>query len=273
VEGEFCVKSNWEAFVDLGIKGRTALVCAASRGLGRACALALAAEGAHVTITGRDTAALMAAHDELSALTGIAIQTAEGDIATEAGRDAALAACPEPDILITNAGGPPPGAFETWERSDWIAALDANMLAPVLMIRAVHRGMAERGFGRIVNITSAMIKAPLDILSLSAGARLGLVGAVAALARSGAARNVTINNLLPEMFDTDRLRSNLQMLADRAGHSLDVERDRRRSGVPAGRFGEPEEFGALCAFLCGASAGYITGQNIVIDGGAYAGTF
>ena len=209
----------------------------------------------------------------LTASTGVKVTAAPGDIATEAGRAAALATCPQPDILITNAGGPPPGSFEKWERADWIAALDANMLAPILLIRSVHAGMAERGFGRIVNITSAMIKAPLDILPLSAGARLGLVGAVSALARTGAARNVTINNLLPEMFDTDRLRGNLQMLADRAGRSVEEETDQRLSHVPAGRLGDPSEFGALCAFLCAAGSGYITGQNIVIDGGAYTGIF
>lgn len=259
--------------MDLEIKGRRALVCAGSKGLGRACAEALAQEGAIVTITGRNPEVLAATAADLRAATGGSISTAAGDISTEAGRQAALSACPEPDILVTNAGGPPPGPFEKWGRDDWIAALDANMLSPVLLIRAVHPGMAARGFGRIVNITSAMIKAPLDILPLSAGARLGLVGAVAALARTGANRNVTINNLLPEMFDTDRLRSNLQMLADRAGHPVADEIEQRRSHVPAGRFGEPSEFGKLCAFLCSANAGYITGQNIVIDGGAYAGTF
>ncbi|CAN5208874.1 SDR family oxidoreductase [soil metagenome] len=259
--------------MDLGIKGKRALVCAASKGLGRACAQALAAEGVLVTITGRNAEALKRTADDLGAEAGIAVTAAPGDISTEEGRAAALEACPNPDILVNNAGGPPPGAFEKWERNDWIAALDANMLSPVLLIKAVHPGMTERGFGRIVNITSAMIKAPLDILPLSAGARLGLVGAVSALARTGAGRNVTINNLLPEMFDTDRLRGNLQMLADRAGHSLADESGQRLSHVPAGRFGDPAEFGQLCAFLCGANAGYITGQNIVIDGGAYPGIF
>jgi 3-oxoacyl-[acyl-carrier protein] reductase len=259
--------------MNLGIEARRALVCAASKGLGRACAEALAREGVLVTITGRDSDAIKAAADQLARSTDGQIDVAIGDIATERGRDAALAACPAPDILVTNAGGPPPGEFERWTRADWISAIDTNMLAPVLLIRSVHSGMSARGFGRIVNITSAMIKAPLDILPLSAGARLGLVGAVAALARTGAARNVTINNLLPEMFDTDRLRSNLQMLADRAGHSLSEEVQRRQAHVPARRFGDPAKFGALCAFLCGAHAGYITGQNIVIDGGAYTGTF
>jgi 3-oxoacyl-[acyl-carrier protein] reductase len=263
----------WGHPVDLGINGRRALICAASRGLGRACADALVREGVAVTITGRDVDAVEDTADALRRVSDTEVQTAVGDIATEAGRQAALAACPEPDILVTNADGPPPGAFERWRREDWIAALDANMLAPILLIRAVHAGMMARGFGRIVNITSAMIKAPLDILPLSAGARLGLVGAVAALARTGAARNVIINNLLPEMFDTDRLRSNLSMLAERDGRTFDEEQRLRISHVPAGRFGDPAEFGALCAFLCSAKAGYITGQNIVIDGGAYAGTF
>jgi 3-oxoacyl-[acyl-carrier protein] reductase len=259
--------------MDFGIKGRRALVCAASKGLGRACALALATEGAVVTITGRDAERLEATAREIGEATGTTVTAAAGDIATEAGRAAALAACPDPDILVTNAGGPPPGTFEKWGRDDWIAALDANMLSPILLIRAVHGGMMDRGFGRIVNVTSAMIKAPLDILPLSAGARLGLIGAVAALSRTGAGRNVTINNLLPEMFDTDRLRGNLTMLAGRAGHSLEEESARRLGHVPAGRFGDPDEFGALCAFLCSVNAGYITGQSIVIDGGAYSGTF
>ena len=259
--------------MDLGLNGKRALVCAASKGLGRACAEALAMEGAIVTITGRNAEALEATAHAMSEATGTTVTAAPGDISTENGRAAALAACPDPDILITNAGGPPPGTFDKWERADWIAALDANMLAPVLLIKAVHGGMAERGFGRIVNITSAMIKAPLDILPLSAGARLGLVGAVSALARTGAAKNVTINNLLPEMFDTDRLRGNLKMLADRAGHSAEEETSRRLAHVPAGRLGDPSEFGALCAFLCAAGSGYITGQNIVIDGGAYSGIF
>jgi len=259
--------------MDLGLSGKRALVCAASKGLGRACAQALAAEGAIVTITGRNADSLAATAKAIGEAAGSTVIAAPGDIATDEGRAAALAACPDPDILVTNAGGPPPGTFEKWERADWMAALDANMLSPVLLIKAVHPGMAERGFGRIVNITSAMIKAPLDILPLSAGARLGLVGAVSALARTGAGRNVTINNLLPEMFDTDRLQGNLQMLADRAGHSRQEETERRLSHVPAGRLGDPAEFGALCAFLCGAGSGYITGQNIVIDGGAYSGIF
>lgn len=259
--------------MDLGIKGKRALVCAASKGLGRACAEALAAEGVAVTITGRDGERLRATADAIGVATGSPIGIAPGDIATEAGRDAALAACPDPDILVTNAGGPPPGMFEQWDRDAWIAALDANMLAPILLIRAVHGGMRARRFGRIVNITSAMIKAPLDILPLSAGARLGLTGAVSSLARTGAADNVTINNLLPEMFDTDRLRGNLAMLATRAGHSAETETASRIAHIPAGRLGDPQEFGMLCAFLCAARSGYITGQNIVVDGGAYPGIF
>lgn len=259
--------------MDLGIKGRSALVCAASKGLGRACARALAAEGVAVTITGRSADALKAAASELRAEYGGDVAIAVGDIATEEGRAAALAACPEPDILVTNAGGPPPGPFGKWDREAWIAALDANMLAPILLIRAVHPGMRARRFGRIVNITSAMIKAPIDILPLSAGARLGLTGAISSIARAGAADNVTINNLLPEMFDTDRLRGNLKMLADRAGHSAETETSNRLAHVPAGRLGHPDEFGALCAFLCSAQAGYMTAQNIVVDGGSYPGIF
>lgn len=259
--------------MDLGIQGRRALVCAASKGLGRACATALSAEGVVVTITGRETSRLQETADAIMSATGGDVRIAPGDIATEAGRAVALDACPEPDILITNAGGPPPGPFEKWDRDAWIAALDANMLSPILLIRAVHAGMRTRGFGRIVNITSAMIKAPIDILPLSAGARLGLTGAVSSLARAGAADNVTINNLLPEMFDTDRLRGNLQMLADRAGHSAEIETQQRLAHVPAGRLGDPAEFGALCAFLCSERASYMTGQNIVVDGGSYPGIF
>jgi len=258
--------------MDLGIAGRRALVCAASRGLGRACAMALAAEGAAVTITARSPGPLEAAAEEIRRATGAAVATAPGDIATEAGRAAALAACPDPDILVNNAGGPPPGDFRDWDRDTWIAALDANMLAPIFLIRAVVDGMMARGFGRIVNITSGAVKAPIPALGLSNGARTGLTGFVAGLARQTVARNVTVNNLLPGPFDTDRLLATLEAAARSSGRPLDEVREARRRANPAARFGDPAEFGATCAFLCSAQAGYITGQNLLLDGGAFPGT-
>lgn len=261
--------------MDLGIAGRWALVCAASKGLGLGCAQALAAEGAHVTIVARGEQALQAAAERLRALPGAGqVHTVAADIATDAGRAAALAACPQVDILVNNAGGPPPGDFRHWQREDWLRALDANMLAPIALIRATVDAMAERGFGRIVNITSSAVKAPIDILGLSNGARSGLTGFVAGLARSGiAARNVTINNLLPGQFATDRLRANFAAQAGRLGIGEDEVAARRQAQIPAGRFGTPAEFGAACAYLCAAQSGYITGQNLLIDGGAYPGTF
>lgn len=259
--------------MDLGISGRWALVCGASKGLGLGCARALVREGVNVVIVARGDAALQAAAAELRALAGAAeVRAIAADVTTEAGRAQALAACPQVDILVTNAGGPPPGDFRTFERDDWIAALDANMLAPIALIRATVDAMIERGFGRIVNITSSSVKAPIDTLALSNGARSGLTGFVAGLARRTVAHNVTINNLLPGQFDTDRLRANF---AHAAGQGGDVQAvaERRRQQIPAGRFGTSDEFGAACAFLCSAQAGYLTGQNLLIDGGAYPGTF
>jgi 3-oxoacyl-[acyl-carrier protein] reductase len=258
--------------MDLGIAGRRALVCAASKGLGKACALALAREGAHVTLTARSAETLEATAAEIRAATGVTVTIAVGDIATEEGRAAALKACPDPDILINNAGGPPPGDFHDWEREDWIRALDANMLAPIFLIKATVDGMIGRRFGRIVNITSAAVKAPIPILGLSNGARAGLTGFVAGLSRQTVRHNVTINNLLPGPFETDRLRKTMEGGAKAAGRSIDEEMAARRLTNPSGRFGDPEEFGAACAFLCSAHAGYMTGQNILLDGGAYAGT-
>ena len=259
--------------MDLGIRGRTALVCGASKGLGRACAEALAAEGVNLVITGRDAAALGVAAEELSAAHGVQVTPAAGDITTDAGQAAALAACPAPDILVNNAAGPPLGDWRSFTREQWLAAADANMVAAILLTRAVIDGMAARGFGRIVNITSAMVKAPIPPLALSVAARLGLTGFVKSVAGSYAKSNVTINNLLPEMFETDRLTSNLQKIAATAGRTLEAEREQRRAGVPAGRFGRPAEFGAVCAFYCSAHTGYMTGQNILLDGGLYPGTF
>jgi 3-oxoacyl-[acyl-carrier protein] reductase len=262
--------------MDMGIAGKWALVCAASKGLGRGCAEALAREGVNLVITARGAEALEATAAALRALPGAAeVRTAAGDITTPAGRAAALAACPQVDILVNNAGGPPPGDFRDWDREAWIKALDANMLTPIELIKAVIDGMAERGFGRIVNITSGAVKAPMALLGLSNGARTGLTGFVAGVARQPqiASRNVTINNLLPGAFDTDRLRGTMKGVADKSGRPLDAVMNERRQALPARRFGESPEFGALCAFVCSAHAGYLTGQNLLIDGGAYPGTF
>ncbi|VVE73107.1 3-oxoacyl-ACP reductase [Pandoraea anapnoica] len=259
--------------MDLGIKGRTALVCGASKGLGRACAQALAEAGVNVVIVARTADALNAAAADIRAATGVNVTAVACDITTPEGRAQALAACPQPDILVTNAGGPPPGDFRDWQRDDWIRALDANMLTPIELIKATVDGMIARGFGRIVNITSSAVKAPIDILGLSNGARSGLTGFVAGLARTTVSHNVTINNLLPGAFDTDRLTATMQASAAKSGQSVEDTRSKRAAAIPARRFGQPEEFGATCAFLCSAHAGYIAGQNVLIDGGAYPGTF
>jgi 3-oxoacyl-[acyl-carrier protein] reductase len=263
--------------MDLGIKGKWALVCASSKGLGLGCAQALAAEGVHVVMNGRGDAALHTAAEQVRAMsagTGAQIVTVACDVTTETGRQQLLAAAPQVDILVNNAGGPPPGDFRKFSRDDWIAALDANMLTPIELIKATIDGMMERKFGRVVNITSSAVKAPIDILGLSNGARTGLTGFVAGLARSpAAAQNVTINNLLPGRFMTDRLRSNFITQAKNANTSEEKMQDISRGQIPARRFGVPDEFGQACAFLCSAQAGYVTGQNFLIDGGLYAGTF
>jgi 3-oxoacyl-[acyl-carrier protein] reductase len=259
--------------VDFGIGGKAALVCGASRGLGKGCAVALAHEGVRLTLVARGAGALEATADELRAATGAHVVTVAADITTPAGRAAALAACSAPDIVVTNAGGPPPGDFRDWEREQWLAALDANMLTPIALMRAVVDGMVERGFGRIVNVTSSAVKAPIPALGLSNGARSGLTGFVAGLARAIAGGGVTINNLLPGAFDTDRLRATLEAAAAAKGSDAASEVAFRLNGIPAGRFGTPAEFGAACAFLCSVQASYITGQNVLIDGGAYPGTF
>ena len=262
--------------MDLGLTGRWALVCAASKGLGRGCAEALVGEGVNVVITARGEADLQATAAALRLLNpAVEVRAVAGDIATPEGRAAALAACPQVDILINNAGGPPPGDFRDWEREQWIAALDANMLAPIALIKATVDAMAARGFGRVVNITSGAVKAPIDTLGLSNGARSGLTGFVAGLARQPrlAGAHVTSNNLLPGACDTDRLRSNMAGGAAKAGVPADEFAARRRAAVPAQRFGTAAEFGAVCAMLCSAQAGYLTGQNILLDGGSYPGTF
>ncbi|HJV62332.1 MAG TPA: SDR family oxidoreductase [Albitalea sp.] len=260
--------------MDLGIAGKWALVCAASKGLGKGCAQALVREGVNVVITARGNEALQATAAELRALKGGEVRAVAGDITTAEGRAAALAACPQVDILVNNAGGPPPGDFREWDREAWIKALDANMITPIELMRASVDAMASRGFGRVVNITSGAVKAPIATLGLSNGARSGLTGFVAGLARSDiAARGVTINGLLPGAFDTDRLRSGTQHAASKAGQDFDTLWQRRMQGVPMRRFGTPQEFGAVCAFLCSMQAAYLTGQNILLDGGAYPGTF
>ena len=262
--------------MDLGIQGKWALVCAASKGLGKGCAQALVREGVNVVITARGVDALEATAAELRELNpAVQVRTVAGDITTPEGRAAALAAAPQVDILINNAGGPPPGDFRDWDRDAWIKALDANMLTPIELIKSVVDGMAERGFGRVVNITSAAVKAPIDILGLSNGARSGLTGFVAGLARQPklASRNVTLNALLPGPFDTDRLRGTMAGAAAKTGKPLEQLMEERKALNPAKRFGNAEEFGALCAFLCSVHAGYITGQNLLLDGGAYPGTF
>ncbi|MBL0945246.1 MAG: SDR family oxidoreductase [Hydrogenophaga sp.] len=265
--------------MDLGIKGKWALVGGASKGLGLGCAQALAAEGVNVVMVARGAEALQAAAQAIrEAQPGVQVLPVAADITTPAGREAVFGAAGGPgkafDIVVTNAGGPPPGDFRQWSRDTWIAALDANMLTPIELIKATVDGMAERGFGRIVNITSGAVKAPLQVLGLSNGARTGLTGFVAGLARSEiAARGVTINNLLPGAFETERLRTTLGGLAQKQGQTYEAVADGRRQNVPAKRFGNADEFGAVCAFLCSRHAAYITGQNILADGGAYPGTF
>ena len=262
--------------MDLGISGRWAIVCAASQGLGLACARALAKEGVNLVINARGDQALQIAAKELRTLAGgIEVCTVAGDISEATVREQALAACPQVDILINNAGGPPPGDFRDWQREDWLKALDANMLTPIELIKACVDGMAERGFGRVVNITSGAVKAPIDVLGLSNGARSGLTGFIAGLARQSrlAGNNVTINNLLPGPFETERLHKTLSAAADASGTSVEQVSQQRRRNVPAQRFGEPDEFGAYCAFICSRHAGFLTGQNLLLDGGSYPGTF
>jgi 3-oxoacyl-[acyl-carrier protein] reductase len=258
--------------LDLRIRGRKALVCAASKGLGRACAMSLGRAGVELTITARTRDTLEATAEEIRKATGAKVTTAAGDIATEEGRRAALAACSEPDILVNNAGGPPHGDFRDWTLGDWQKAVNANMLTPIMMIKAVVDGMCARKFGRIVNITSSSVKSPIPALGMSNGARAGLTGFVAGLARQVARHNVTINNLLPGPFLTDRLRSGTEFEARRQNVSFEEMLARRGQANPAGRVGDPAELGDACAFLCAASSGFIVGQNLLLDGGAFNST-
>lgn len=259
--------------MDLNIRNRNAIVCAASKGLGRACALALAEDGVNLTIVARNREPLEQTAQFIRNSTGVDVQIVVADITTAEGRDLTLKACPAPDILVNNAGGPKPGDFRNWSRDDWISALDANMLAPIEMIRLTVDGMMDRNFGRIVNITSSAVKAPIDVLGLSNGARSGLTGFVAGLARKTISRNVTINNLLPGSFETDRLTSVVAAESNSTGRSVDAVRHDWLDRVSAGRFGQPGEFGKTCAFLCSNHAGFISGLNLLIDGAAYPGTF
>jgi 3-oxoacyl-[acyl-carrier protein] reductase len=257
--------------MDLGIAGRNAIVCGGSAGLGRGTAEALARDGVNVLLAARTEDRLRQAAEEIGNLGSGKVTWMVADVTTDEGRAAVLKACPQPDILINNAGGPPPGDFRNWSREDWMKALDANMLSAIFLIKDTIDGMIERKFGRIVNITSHMVKAPAAILGLSNGARAGLTGFVGGLSRDVVQHNVTINCVLPGQFDTDRLRSNHAKFAQVSGRDPDVMREGARNQIPAKRFGDPAEFGAACAFLCSAQAGFITGQNLMLDGGQYPG--
>ena len=259
--------------MDLGIAGKRAIVGAASKGLGKGCALALAEEGAHLTVNARTVSELEATAAEIRNATGVEVTAIAGDITHPETRRALLAACPEPDILVTNAGGPPPGNFRTDTRERWLAALEAQLLGHAEMITAVVDGMAERGFGRIVNITSQSTKMPVPNLGLSTAARLALQGFCNTICREFIDRNVTINNLLPGPFDTDRLRSGIVHAAQQAGIDVDKAREQRMAATPAGRFGTAEEFGKVCAFLCSEHVGFMTANSVLMDGGLYPGTF
>jgi len=258
--------------MDLALKGRKAIVCAASKGLGRGCAEKLAEAGVDLTICARTKDALDATAGDIRASSGVQVTTVACDITSEAGRAAILEACPQPDILINNAGGPPPGDFKDFSLDDWRAAVEGNMITPISLIHSTVYGMMDRGFGRIINITSYSVKNPIASLELSNGARAGLTGAIAVLARKAVANNVTINGLLPGPFDTDRLRGTSQKMSENSGRGFDEIHKERMQGVPARRFGTAEEFGAMAAFLCSQYGGYMTGQNFVMDGGSYPGT-
>jgi len=259
--------------MDLGIRGRKALLSGASRGLGKASAMALAREGVDVTIVARTTDVLEATAAEIRNATGVKVIAVTGDIATVEGRTAALAACPEPDILVNNADGRAPGDFKTWSQDDWMSALNTMMLCHIEMMRLTHEGMMARGFGRIVNIVSRSVKIPQHEMGLSNGARSGLVGFVGGLSRQTVARNVTINNLLPGIFDSDAQKRHIEGILEPGGKTFEQHWEERAAGNPAKRYGRPAELGAYCAFLCSEHAGFVTGQNILVDGGSYPGTF
>jgi 3-oxoacyl-[acyl-carrier protein] reductase len=261
-----------ERFMDLGIAGRRAIVCASSKGLGKACALALAEAGCDIFVNGRDAKLLAATADEIRA-TGVAVVAIPGDIGDPSVRAAMLAACPAPDILVNNNGGPPPQPFDAIKREDILRGLEANMLTPIALAQAVIPGMIERRFGRIINITSSSVRASIAGLDVSSGARAGLTAFLAATARATVRNNVTINSIQPGAFDTDRIRGTITKQAQSRGIDEAKVRAEREASIPAQRFGEASEFGQLCAYLASAQAGYITGQNILIDGGAFPGAF
>ena len=258
--------------MDLGIKGRKGIVTAASKGLGRGCAEALAEAGVSLVLNARGAEALEATAAEIAEKYGVDVETIAGDITTEAVRAEVMAACPAPDILVTNAGGPPPGLWSDWSRDDFIKALDGNMLTPIALMQAALPGMMERGWGRVVNITSQSVKSPIGVLGLSNSARAGLTGFVAGTARQVAGKGVVVNNLLPGIHDTDRALALDGGVVKAEGITLEAARARRAAAIPAGRYGTAAEFGAACAFLCSAHAGFIIGQNILLDGGAFNST-
>ncbi len=259
--------------MDLGIAGRKAIVCASSRGLGKACARALAEAGCDVVVNGRDAARTEATAKEIASVTGKKVTPVVADLSSLKGQEALLAACPQPDILINNNGGPPPRDFRELTRQQMLDGIIANMIVAIELIQKVIGPMSERKFGRVVNITSGSVKMALAGLDLSSGARAGLTAFLAGVARTVADKNVTINNLLPGPFDTDRLKSVVGNAAKQKGISYEQAAKERAATVPARRFGQPEEFGAACAFLCSAQAGFITGQNLLMDGGTFSGAF
>lgn len=257
--------------MDLGLTGKKALVCASSRGLGKACAISLAKEGCEVVINGRSLETLHKAQSEIENVTGGKVAFVQADLNTQSGRDEVLAACPQVDILVNNNEGPPPGAFSQWTMEDWQKALGANLLAPTFLIQAVLPGMQERKFGRIVNITSAMVKSPKGVMGLSTAARSGLTALCKGLSQDVAADNVTINNMLPERFDTDRQKQMAELAMAFKKITCADAREEIAQTIAAKRLGRPSEFGDACAFLCSAQAGFISGQNLQLDGGSYAG--
>jgi 3-oxoacyl-[acyl-carrier protein] reductase len=259
--------------MDYGIRGRKAIVCASSRGLGRACAMALAEAGCDVVINGRDAETVSETAAEIRKLYGVDVKEVVGDVSARDVQQALLAAAPAPDILVNNNGGPPPRDFRKLDRQAMLDGVVQNMVTPIELIQAVIDGMAERGFGRIVNITSLAVYQPIAGLDLSSGARAGLTAFLSGISRTVAGKNVTINNLLPGKFDTDRIRKTIEFAAERAGTSVEEQKERQGKEIPAGRLGRPDEFGQACAFLCSAHAGYMTGQNLRIDGGLFPGAF
>ncbi|MEL6978895.1 MAG: SDR family oxidoreductase [Pseudomonadota bacterium] len=258
--------------MDLGIKGRTAIVCASSKGLGRASAEKLAEAGVSLVLNARTEGPLLETATALREAYAVEVSSVAADVTTEAGRAAVIAAAPEADILVNNAGGPPPGLWSDWEREDWLSALEANMLTPILLSKALLPGMIERGWGRIVNITSGSVKSPIPQLGLSNGARAGLTGFVAGTARQVARHGVIMNNLLPGSHDTDRIAGLMANIARQRNITPEEAREQAMAANPTGRFGAPEEFGAVCAFLCSQHVGFMVGQNVLLDGGAFNAT-